>query len=325
MPDRIAPASESQSAGAVLMVRPAQFGFNPETAASNAFQHASAAIPVADVKLHAQVEFDALAAALERAGVRVCVADDMPAPPKPDAVFPNNWVSFHQDGSVVLYPMMAPNRRLERRLDIVDQVARETGFHVRRTLDLTHHEAAGRFLEGTGSLVLDRHRRVAYAGVSPRTERGVLAEFAATLGYDSVLFEAVDGAGNRVYHTNVVMAIGSEFAVLCSDALTDPQERTTVCERLEADGHEIIDISAAQMLEFAGNVLELTPRGGRLLALSTTAWRALDSSQRRALEKYASMLPVDIPMIERFGGGGVRCMLAEVPVVARAAAPAAMR
>jgi hypothetical protein len=303
---------EPQSARTVLMVRPASFGFNSQTAASNAFQQA-AELPREDqAQRLALQEFDGVAQALERAGVDVLIASDTPHPAKPDAIFPNNWVSFHADGTVALYPMLAPNRRWERRDEILGQVLREGRFHASRTVDLTHREAEGKFLEGTGSLVLDRTHRVAYASLSPRTDLDVLGEFGQLLDYDLVAFEAEDAAAQPVYHTNVVMAIGTRFAVVCGEAITEAAQRRAVFNQLRADGHEVLDITQRQMQEFAGNLLELAPAGGPVLALSTTAWGCLEPAQRRILESHAQPVPVAIPTIERIGGGGVRCMLAEL-------------
>jgi len=292
------------------MVRPVSFGFNPQTAASNALQQA----PQAGTEAQglALAEFDALAKALQRAGVEVLIGGDSPQPEKPDAIFPNNWVSFHFDGTVTLYPMLAPNRRCERRDDILEQVVREGRFHVSRTVDLTHREAQGKFLEGTGSLVLDRAHRVAYASLSPRTDLDVLGEFAQLLDYELVAFEAVGADSQPVYHTNVVMAIGSGFAVVCGEAIAHPLHRAAVFNKLRAAGHDIIDISLRQMLGFAANVLEMAPAGGPVIALSTTAWQCLDPQQRHGLESHALVVPAAIPTIERIGGGGVRCMLAEL-------------
>jgi hypothetical protein len=304
-------APEPQSAPAVLMVRPGRFGFNSQTAASNAFQR-----PVngsADEELHRLVlrEFDGVATALQGAGVEVLVASDTLQPVKPDAIFPNNWVSFHSDGTVVLYPMLAPNRRLERRQEILEQVVREGRFRVARTIDLTHREAEGKFLEGTGSLVLDRPHRLAYASLSARTDLDVLGEFAQLLDYDLVTFEAEGAAAQPAYHTNVVMSIGTRFAVVCGDAIAQPGHREAVFNTLQAAGHAVIDITRQQMFEFAANLLELAPARGPCIALSTTAWHTL-GSLRRVLESYAELIPVDIPTVERIGGGGVRCMLAEL-------------
>src|SRR5271168_4659916 len=245
---------EPQSARAVLMVRPACFGFNPQTAASNAFQRAGDSPGDREAQRLALAEFDALAEALQRAGVEVLIAADTPLPAKPDAIFPNNWVSFHFDGTVALYPMLAPNRRWERREDIVEHVVREGRFHVSRTVDLSHREAEGKFLEGTGSLVLDRAHRVAYASLSPRTDLDVLGEFAQLLDYELVTFETQGAAAQPVYHTNVVMAIGSGFAVICGAAIAQPLHREAVFNRLREGGHDIVDISLRQMQEFAGNL-----------------------------------------------------------------------
>jgi hypothetical protein len=306
------PLNEPQSAGAVLMVRPASFGFNVETAASNAFQHRSKSHPDSGMQSVVLQEFDALAAALDNAGVEVLIAADSPEPPKPDAIFPNNWVSFHKDGTVALYPMLAPNRRSERREEILEQVVRQGGFHVTRTVDLSHREAEDKYLEGTGSVVLDRAHRVAYACTSPRTDLDVLGEFAQQLDYDLMTFDGLDGAGRAIYHTNVLMAIGAGFAVVCGASIERPAHRAAVFSKLETTGHDVIDISLQQMTRFAGNLLELSgPRGG-LIALSTTALGSLDAAQRRRLEFQAALLPVSIPTVERLGGGGVRCMLAEI-------------
>ncbi len=303
---------EPQSAAAVLMVRPARFGFNSQTAPSNSFQHLPPAGVQSELQALALSEFDGLADGLRREGVNVIVADDSPLPAKPDALFPNNWVSFHRDGTVVLYPMLAPNRRSERRDDVLRQVSGDGGFRITRTVDLSYREQQGKYLEGTGSLVLDRAGHVAYAGVSPRTDLDVLGEFAQQLDYELVTFEALDGSGSAIYHTNVLMAIGARFAVVCGAAITQQRHRDAVYSMLRARGREIIEISPAQMLEFAGNLLELAPAGTNVIALSTTAWRSLDAGQRRALERYGRILAADIPVIERCGGGGVRCMLAEI-------------
>lgn len=306
------PAREAQSAGAVLMVRPARFAFNPETAASNAFQSASAA-PIDPVaRSLALREFDNLASALLQTGVGVVLAEDTQSPVKPDAVFPNNWVSFHSDGTVVLYPMLAPNRRPERRDDVLRQVARDGGYRIRRTVDLSHRETSGKFLEGTGSLVLDRVNRIAYAGLSARTDLDVLGEFAQQLGYDVAAFEACDSQAMPLYHTNVLMGIGSRFAVVCGEAIAPAAHRAAVLARLRATGHEVMEISMSQMQQFAGNVLELAPAAGNVIAMSESAWRSLDPPQRRLLERQGAIVACPIPTIERFGGGGVRCMLAEI-------------
>ena len=294
------------------MVRPASFGANPQTAASNAFQHPAESGAAAGHQTEALREFDALALALADAGAKVLVAADDATPVKPDAIFPNNWVSFHHDGTVALYPMLALNRRCERREDIVQRVVREGAFRVSRTIDLTHRESEQKYLEGTGSLVLDRANHVAYACTSPRTDLDVLGEFAQLLDYELVTFDAVDHAGRAVYHTNVMMAIGGGFAVICGDSMPNDLHRAAVYSRLRSTGHEIVEISHEQMTSFAGNLLELRTPRGNVIALSLSALASLQESQRCRLQAYASLVPVSIPTVERVGGGSVRCMLAEI-------------
>lgn len=301
--------AEAQCAEAVLMVRPARFGWNPETAESNRFQRAGTG---AGEALAAAREFDALAARLAGAGVEVIVADDSPEPVKPDACFPNNWVSFHADGTVVLYPMLAPSRRAERRPEVIDEVKR-AGFRVSRIIDLSLLERRGEFLEGTGSLVLDRPSRTAYACGSPRTTSAALAEFAARLGYRVVAFDALGPDRRPAYHTNVLMAVGEGVAVLCAEAIPDAARRAVVLAALAESGHEVIEIDAAEMGCFAGNLLMLRARdGGARIALSEAAWQALAPDKRRRLERHGGILAAPIPTIERLGGGSVRCMLAEI-------------
>lgn len=312
---------EPQSAAAVLMVRPARFGFNPQTAASNAFQERPGA--EADLQGRALREFDALAEQLGRAGANLIIVEDTQEPAKPDALFPNNWVSFHRDGTVVLYPMLAPNRRIERREEVIRTVLDAGAFRATRTVDLTHRETEGKYLEGTGSLVLDRTGRIAYANLSPRTDLDVLGEFAQQLDYELVTFESVDGADRAVYHTNVMMAVGTGFAVVCGASITHSRHRDAVYSKLRASGREVIEISLEQMGQFAGNLLELSPPRSTVIALSTTAWRSLEAGQRRALEHHGLVVAADIPIIERFGGGGVRCMLAEIHLPGRALGPRA--
>ena len=300
------------------MVRPARFACNPQTAASNAFQQHPTPPGGDDLQTAALREFDGLAIALERAGVEVLIAPDVPEPAKPDAIFPNNWVSFHRDGTVALYPMLAPNRRWERREEILEQVIRKGAFRVSRTVDLTHREAEEKFLEGTGSVVLDRVHRVAYACSSPRTDLDVLGEFAQLLDYDLMTFDAVDRGGCAIYHTNVLMAIGTGFAVICGDTIPNVAHRAAVLSKLRSTGHDIVEITEEQMARFAGNVLELASSSARLIALSTTALDSLNRTQRGILESHAALVPVAIPTIERVGGGGVRCMLAEIHLPKRA-------
>lgn len=300
---------EAQCADVVLMIRPARFGANPETADSNRFQQSGGSAGEAAAAL---AEFDGLAARLSDAGVEVIVAADTPEPPKPDACFPNNWVSFHADGSVVLYPMMAPSRRGERRAAPIDEVKR-SGFRVTRTIDLSPLESRGEFLEGTGSLVLDRPRRIAYACCSPRTTPAALADFSAALGYRILPFRALGPDGRPAYHTNVMMAIGEHFAVVCAEAIPDATEGAAVLDELASAGLEVIDIDAAEMRGFAGNLLALRSREGEpLVAMSEAALLALSARKRRRVERHGAIVAAPIPTIERLGGGSVRCMIAEV-------------
>jgi hypothetical protein len=312
MPPADHPGQEPQSAGSVLMVRPANFACNRQTAASNAFQQLSKSHTGDDPQAAGLREFDAVANALQRAGVEVLIAPDSELPLKPDAMFPNNWVSFHRDGTVALYPMLAHNRRCERREEILEFVVTQGAFRVSRTIDLTHREAEEKFLEGTGSVVLDRTNRVAYACSSPRTDLDVLGEFAQLLDYELMTFDAADSGGRAIYHTNVLMAIGSGFAVICGDSIANAAHRAAVFSKLRLTGHEIVDITQEQLSQFAGNVLELASPTHKLIALSTSALDSLNRTQRGILESHAALVAVSIPTIERIGGGGVRCMLAEI-------------
>ena len=303
----------AQSAPAALTIRPASFGWNAETAPTNAFQPAAAPPAAAvDAPARARAEADALAAALAGAGVEVFELDEPGPDPCPDAVFPNNWVSLHHDGTVVLYPMQAPSRRRERRMELLWSLETLGGRSVTRLVDLTHHELRGRYLEGTGSVVFDHVHGVAYAGLSPRTDPTVLAELCDELGYEPCTFDAADASGVPVYHTNVLLSVGARTAIACADAIA-PASRGSVLERL-ADGRALVTIDRRQMGEFAGNALEFATHAGRaVLALSARAWASLDAAQREALSaRVDEVVVVQVPTIEVHGGGSVRCMLAEV-------------
>lgn len=302
----------SQTAPSVFMVRPLAFGSNPETRPSNRFQRDGSTVP-GDAAGLARAEFDALVAGLRQAGVAVHVAEDRADPPCPDAVFPNNWFSTHPDGTVVLYPMLAPSRRRERRLDLLLGCLDAREHRVARVLDLTAHERAGRFLEGTGSVVFDHGARVAYACLSPRTHAAPLAELCAGLGYASCTFDGVDGGGVPIYHTNVMLAIGSGFFVVAGDAIV-PADRGRVLESLGATGRERIDLDAAAIAAYAGNVLELRATdGARVLAMSAAAGRAFGPAGLKRLHRHVDrIVAVAVPTIEALGGGSVRCTLAEI-------------
>lgn len=303
---------DAQTTDTVLMVRPAHFHANLETALSNAFQRTNAADANPDAARAAQREFAALAAALSRAGVHVIEFSGQEAVALPDEVFPNNWLSLHADGTAVLYPLLAENRRRERRRDILAKLQSTYGRRIERVVDLTPLERHGQYLEGTGSLVLDRTLRTAYACLSPRTHTAALAEFGRLLGYDCVPFRAVDRGGRPIYHTNVLLALGTRFAVLCARALPAADERARLRERLAQSGREIVEIGFDELEAFAGNVLELRGAHGPVIALSATALAALGPAERRTLERHGELVAADVATIERLGGGSVRCMLAEV-------------
>lgn len=293
------------------MIRPVRFAFNEQTAESNAFQDPEAIKTAASVQEKALLEFDHMVEGLRNHGIDVTVVEDTPEPHTPDAVFPNNWVSFHQDGSVCLYPMYASNRRLERRVEIIEGLKRK--FKINRTLDFSHYEQDNLFLEGTGSMVLDRVNKIAYTCLSPRTSGKVLQDFAQTLGYRLVSFTATDEKGKQIYHTNVVMSVGDQFAVICLDTITNAGERSQVLHTLKESGKEIVEISVEQLKRFAGNMLQLkNKRSEGVLVMSTQAYRSLMPEQLRILEKYNHMFYSDLYTIESNGGGSARCMIAEV-------------
>jgi len=319
----------TQSASSVILIRPTGFGFDPETADSNAFQRS---LTDRDVKRQAAEEFDGLLDALRSCGIGITVLDPVDRS-APNAVFPNNWFSTHADGTAVIYPMYTPSRRVERDPELKVTLQRE-GFTVRQVVDLSAWEKKGLVLEGTGSLVLDRMKCHAYACLSPRTTEAALHAWCETLGFVPIAFTAtMDGtlSGQPVYHTNVVMSIGTRFAVVCLEALPHAAERLMVEEELAKSGREVIPITLEQMHQYVGNMLELrrqlsarlpvgqvvgAPRAGQqatdnFILLSETAFNALRPFQRIALERHARLMPVPIPTIETVGGGSVRCMLAE--------------
>ena len=309
---QVATSPQAQCARAVLMIRPAAFGWNPETAGSNRFQQQGAG-PSEAASAAAVAEFDAVAAALQAAGVEVHAIDEPATSACPDAVFPNNWVSLHHDGTLVLYPMLAPSRRRERRMQILVELEKRGGFEVARLVDLTHYELAGRFLEGTGSVVFDHEAKVAYACLSPRTDRSVLEELCDELEYEPFTFDATGADGVAVYHTNVLLSIGRRNVIVCAESVPATQ-REALLESLGAGGRRVLEVSRGQMAGFACNSLELEASdGAAVLAVSA---RAHDSLGPRALdalrESVQRIVSVPVPTIEQRGGGSVRCMLAEV-------------
>jgi len=299
------------------MIRPAAFDYNPETAQTNKMQTPDPELS-STAAARALDEFDGFVNALRSEGVAVEVFADSPQPPKPDALFPNNWVSFHADGTVVLYPMQPLSRRPERDPAVIDMVVRNLGCQVSRVVDLTRHEAEGRFLEGTGSLVLDHVSRVAYACVSPRTDAGVIEEWCREMGYEACVFTAVDRGGVPLYHTNVMLCIGERVVVVGSESIV-AGDRGRVLERLRASGgREIVEIGHEAVAGFAGNMLELASWDEalgdfRVLVMSAAARHVLSEDQFARISACTdTVLAVPVPTIERLGGGSVRCMLAEV-------------
>jgi hypothetical protein len=304
----------------LCLVEPAAFAFNEGTAASNRFQQESTLDPDT-IAAAAKAEFSALASALRQAGIPVAVAADSPTPAKPDAVFPNNWVSFHTDGTVVLYPMLHPSRRAERREAVIDAVKQQLGFIERRRYDLSGEERNGRYLEGTGSLVLDHRERIAYACRSPRTDTDLVAEWARQMGYEPFVFDAATRDGMPVYHTNVVMWIGAAVAGLGLEWVA-PSQREALAGRLRTSGRDLLELDDAQLHSFAGNMLEVPAGDRRLLLASERAATSLSQFQFGQLSAAGSTLvSAPIPLIEQLGGGSVRCMLAEVPLPAAATTP----
>lgn len=301
----------------VLMVLPAAFGFNAETEATNPFQRPPGSEDW-EASSRARAEVRAAMATLQQAGVRVCLAHDTPHPVKPDAAFPNNWVSFHEDGTVVVYPLLSPARRLERREEIITQAKRETGFVEKRRLDLSGEERRGRFLEGTGSLVLDRVARIAYACRSPRTSEALVREWARQMGYEAVVFDAHSPDGTPVYHTNVLMWVGQQAAGAGLGWIRATQREaiaTRLRRRNDGTPRQLIALDTPALYSFAGNMLELPDMQGRhLLAMSATAAASLAPEQARLLAAAGChKVVVPLPTIESLGGGSLRCLLAEVP------------
>ena len=294
------------------MIRPARFESNPLTAQSNRFQGKTDMAPEAQ-QAAALKEFDALAGTLRDAGIDVVVVDDTPEPHTPDSIFPNNWISLHADGRLVLYPMEAVNRRSERRTDIIEHLHDKLGLSVTEIVDLTAHEDSGHYLEGTGSMVLDRSNRIAYACLSSRTQLDPLGDFAQRMNYEVVTFDAVDSDGVPIYHTNVLMNVGEKLAVICDAAIPREDQRAAVLGQLHETGHDVIRLSYAQLEAFAGNMLELrNNQGERVVAMSQQAYDSLNEEQLGKLRANGRIVSVPIDTIEMSAGGSVRCMLAEV-------------
>ena len=294
-----------------MMVRPANFGFNEETAGNNAFQTKDDSQDVKEIQALAIREFDAMVAKLTGHGIEITVMEDSQDPAKPDAIFPNNWVTTHPSGVLITYPMYAPVRRLERSHRIISKL--EEQFEVQASFDFSHYEDEERFLEGTGSMILDRVNKLAYACLSPRTDAGIMDKFCRLTGYKKVVFRSVDEKGQDIYHTNVMMAMGDRFVVICMDTIKDQREAALLAHHFEVTNKEIINISLEQMHEFAGNMLQVSNREGQtFLVMSECAYRSLTDRQIRQIESLTHIIYSPIPTIEKYGGGSVRCMMAEL-------------
>lgn len=302
-----------QTTSNLVMIRPANFGFNPETARNNFYQRRDDRSSE-EIQNLALEEFDGFIALLRDQGVQVLVIEDSPEPLKTDAVFPNNWFSTHRDGKIILYPMFSPNRRLERRKEIIEKIMGDS-FQVNEIIDLSFFEDSNQFLEGTGSMVMDREKKLIYACFSERTHPVPLSYLGELLGYQVIGFEAVqeiEGKISPIYHTNVMMHIGTDLAVVCLDSISKYSERKLVQESLTRSGKKVIPITPKQKFNFAGNMLEVCNDGGeKFTVMSQAAYDSLTVGQIQSIEKYTTIISPSIPTIEKLGGGSVRCMMAE--------------
>jgi hypothetical protein len=299
----------SQVPDCLFMVRPAAFGYNSDTASTNAFQQADA--NVENIQEIALAEFDAAVETIRKANIEVLVVQDTPLPEKPDAIFPNNWFSIHSDGKLVVYPILAPNRRLERNKDYLELLLNRFGpFEI---IDLTFYEANQQFLECTGSIVFDHPNKIAYACRSPRTDERVLDDLCVRLGYTPFLFEAADENSKPIYHTNVMLCVGEKVVVVCLDSIHHESDQERLLNSFATTGHRVVSISYQQMRSFAGNMIEVQSKAGkRFLLLSQLALDSMLEGQLKELARHVELLPVSIPTIERYGGGGIRCMVAGI-------------
>jgi hypothetical protein len=284
------------------------FAYNAETAVNNSFQVKG---DQQNLTMKAVREFDTLVHAMQNHGVDVTVIEDSPEPHTPDAIFPNNWISFHESGIYCLYPMFAPNRRKERKAEVISLVREKFNYH--RLIDFTGYEAENRFLEGTGSMVLDRERKLAYASLSPRTDPLVLEDFCKRLNYKPIMFRSVNEGGQAIYHTNVMMCVADRYVVICLDSIADNSEKKMVEQTILSSGKEIIRISPEQMNRFAGNMLQLeNKQKEKILVMSGAAWQSLLDDQKQKLTEYNPIIHSSLEQIESNGGGSARCMIAEI-------------
>ncbi len=292
----------------LLMIKPVRFDFNAETAVNNSFQVRSTDMAVQDKALK---EFEAFIALLRKNGIDVTVIEDSPEPHTPDSVFPNNWISFHEDGTLILYPMFAANRRLERKQTVLQAIKQK--FQVTKTIDLSIYEADHIFLEGTGSMVLDRDHKIAYACLSQRTDKALLQKFCDQTGFTPISFSSVDENNQPIYHTNVMMCVADRYVVICLESIQDNLEKSKITHAIEKGGKQVIDISYHQMNHFAGNMLQVHNAAGEIfLVMSSQAYHSLTEIQLKKLESFNPIIHSDLTTIETNGGGSARCMMAEI-------------
>uniref|UniRef100_UPI0040498B33 citrulline utilization hydrolase CtlX n=1 Tax=Flavobacterium sp. TaxID=239 RepID=UPI0040498B33 len=305
----------AQATNSILMIRPVAFRMNEQTAVNNYYQKEVANVLPATINAKAQEEFDAFVAKLSEVGVHVLVVEDTLKPNTPDSIFPNNWISFHDNGDVVLYPMFAENRRLERREDIFEIVEKH-GFEISEIMDYSSAEMDGFFLEGTGSIIIDRENKIAYCALSERADEELFIEFCEDYDMQPVIFEAFQTVENErklIYHTNVMMSIGSKFAAICADAIDDKKERKMVLETLKKSGKEIVLLTENQINNFAGNMLQvLGANNQEYLVMSQAAYDSLTLKQIETLEKHNPIITANLETIETCGGGSARCMMTEI-------------
>jgi len=297
-----------QTTSHLLMIKPVNFGFNQETAVNNAFQVAGHS-ELAQQK--AAKEFENFVKKLNVYGIDVTVVEDTPEPYTPDSIFPNNWISFHNENKICLYPMFAENRRKERKPNVIETIKQK--FKINETIDFTHYENENKFLEGTGSMVLDRVNNIAYACLSPRTNKEVFDKFCETMNFKGISFTSLDDNSGEIYHTNVVMCVADKYAIICLDTIKDAKERELVANTLTNSGKEIIEITTRQMNNFAGNMLQVqNAQGVPFLVMSSTAYRSLSKEQITRIKSYNDTIDAELDTIEKNGGGSARCMLAEI-------------
>jgi len=305
-----------QIASSIMMIRPVAFRFNEQTAVNNYYQQVLDGVTTDQVQEQAQNEFDTFVEKLRAKGVEVVVVEDTLEPNTPDSIFPNNWISFHQDGRVALYPMCAENRRLERREDILTILKEEHNFSINEVIDFSHYESEDIFLEGTGSMLLDRVNKIVYVALSLRTDAKIVEDFCEKFGYKAVAFTSNQTVGTErlaIYHTNVMMCLAESFAVLCADTVDDEAERKAIIDSLKATGKEVVYITEAQKHRFAGNMLQVQSKTGeKYLVMSTSAHQSLSPEQVEQIEKKCQILSSSLDTIEACGGGSARCMMAEI-------------